>query len=175
MIFWGGTDEGKTFVMDSAVEVWDYSDLAAIGDSARVEWDLSGYDGKVRIAIGYYAYESQQYLWLDNIGVVYGCPTAKFISKSNLTETSVTLEWWDDPAHAQWQLICQSEEEISQQKVSGNRIVLEGLLPVPSTRSRWGSPARIRLVGVGFLSRQAVCPVPKSRTCKWLKSLRMPR
>ncbi len=126
--------------MDSAVEVWDYSDLAAIGDSARVEWDLSGYDGKVRIAIGYYAYESQQYLWLDNIGVVYGCPTAKFISKSNLTETSVTLEWWDDPAHAQWQLICQSGEEISQQNVSGNRIVLEGLLPATQYTVKVGQP-----------------------------------
>lgn len=64
----------------------------------------------------------------------------KFISKSNLTETSVTLEWWDDPAHAQWQLICQSGEEISQQNVSGNRIVLEGLLPATQYTVKVGRP-----------------------------------
>ncbi|MCM1041121.1 MAG: fibronectin type III domain-containing protein [Bacteroides sp.] len=127
---WVSTDGGNTFKMDSAVRTFEYAELAEKGDSAHIEIPLTSYNGNIRIAFGVHTIASANVLWLDNVGVVYKCPIAQHLAirAGSLTETSVTLDWWENPTHGEWKAICRGNGTETVQTVQGSSLSLDNLV-----------------------------------------------
>ncbi|MCM1169963.1 MAG: fibronectin type III domain-containing protein [Bacteroides sp.] len=127
---WVSTDGGNTFKMDSAVRTFEYAELAEKGDSAHIEIPLTSYNGNIRIAFGVHTIASANVLWLDNVGVVYKCPIAQHLAirAGSLTETSVTLDWWENPTHGEWKAICRGNGTETTQTVQGSSLSLDNLV-----------------------------------------------
>lgn len=131
MYVWVSTNGGNTFVIDSAVQVWDFADLSQADDSVQVSIDLSRYgEQDLVLAIGVHSTMSSAILYLDNIGVVYGCPSAKFlrVEEGSVTENTAAFTWREDPTRSSWEVILReygeddTEPVESTVTVDGNRV-----------------------------------------------------
>ncbi|MCM1532499.1 MAG: fibronectin type III domain-containing protein [Bacteroides sp.] len=129
MFVWVSTDGGNTFAPKSAVRTFEYAELAQNGDSAHVEIPLDSYNGNICVAFGIHTIASGNVLWLDNIGVVYKCPTAQnlAIRDGSLTNTSVTLDWWEDPTRSEWKAICRGNGTETNKTVQGSSLTFDNL------------------------------------------------
>lgn len=139
MYVWVSKD-GENFVLDSAVLSYEYADLAEMGDSSRVELDLSEYDGKVYLAIGFMSYASNTIFYIDNVGLYHQCPSARYLElePGGLTENSAVLRWRDDLSADSWTLRLEGGGESSEMDVDGNRVELTGLQAATSYLAKLG-------------------------------------
>ena len=107
-------DDGETFLMNEALQTWDAEQLAAFGDSTRVEIPLTNLEGNVSLALavfGNYDYQATNYvLYLDNVGILYQCAVAQDLEVSNLTKTSATLTWREELTVDEWIVKLESED-----------------------------------------------------------------
>lgn len=130
-VVWVSTDGGNIFKMDSAsvIRTFEYKELAKNGDSAHIEIPLDNYNGNIRVAFGIHTKVSIYNLFLDNIGVVYKCPVAQHLGlrAGSLTENSVTLDWWEDPTHDSWKVICRGNGTETTQTVQGSSLSFDNL------------------------------------------------
>lgn len=124
-------DDGETFLMNEALQTWDAEQLAAFGDSTRVEIPLTNLEGEVSLALavfGNYDYQATNYvLYLDNVGLLYQCAVAQDLEVSNLTETSATLTWREEITVDEWIVKLESENGIVFNTTSQNSITLTDL------------------------------------------------
>ena len=124
-------DDGETFLMNEALQTWDAEQLAAFGDSTRVEIPLTNLEGNVSLALavfGNYDYQATNYvLYLDNVGILYQCAVAQDLEVSNLTKTSATLTWREELTVDEWIVKLESEDGVVFNTTSQNSITLTDL------------------------------------------------
>lgn len=132
MYLWVSTDGGKTFVTDNTLGLWSADEMAAFGDSTRIEKDLSEWAGQeIVLAVGVTGVlrSSAEMLWLDNMGVVYECPTARNLRLKQLGINTATLVWDEDFTVSQWLVKYRKDENQIIETAESSRIELSDLSP----------------------------------------------
>ena len=125
-------DNGNTFAVKDALQTWDSTALVALGDSTGVEIDLSAYKGRdivLALAVsGIYKTQMEaRYLWIDNVGVIYDCGTAKNLKIENIEKNTASLTWKEDPTVTEWIVKVVNADTAFKVHSSDNMFELTGL------------------------------------------------
>lgn len=124
-------DKGNTFVVKDALHVWDSTALKT-WDSTQLETSLAAYKGMdIVLAVAVSGRSNNalenQYLWLDNMGVLYDCGTAKNLKVENIGKTTASLTWKEDPTVAEWIVKVVNADTAFRMVSSTNMFELTGL------------------------------------------------
>ncbi|MCM1531024.1 MAG: fibronectin type III domain-containing protein [Bacteroides sp.] len=125
-------DGGKTFVVKDALQVWDSTDMVAMGDSIGFKISLAKYKGKqISLALAVSGINNSkaenQYLWIDNMGVTYDCATPRNLKVSDIEKTTATLTWKADPMVEEWIVKVSDGKTTDKFAVQGNTTDLTDL------------------------------------------------
>ncbi|MCM1042048.1 MAG: fibronectin type III domain-containing protein [Bacteroides sp.] len=125
-------DGGETFAVKNALQVWDSTALVAMGDSAGFNISLAAYKGMdvvLALAVSgiYNTKAEDQYLWIDNMGVIYDCAKAKNLKVTDIEKTTATLTWKADPMVEEWIVKVSDGKTTDRFSVQGNTTDLTDL------------------------------------------------
>lgn len=133
MYLFVSTDGGNVFALKDTVKSWDSAALVAFGDSTAIRVSLEEYKGQevvLALAVSSGVYNAQvqnDYLWIDNMGVVYPCGTAKSLKIENIEKTTASLTWKADPMVEEWIVKAVNTDTTTFTAVQQNSVVLQNL------------------------------------------------
>ena len=102
---WISTDGGRSYQAGTPLRTWDAEQLVSMEGITPVTVDLSSYEGAVSFAFAFYGDfmgEERRVLWMDSIGIVNACPTARHLKVDYLADSSARITWIADQTVDKW-------------------------------------------------------------------------